>query len=177
MHGENWRQGVCCNLVLLSLALQCHTQIHCAISKIDVEKDIQALVEETANSSAENKSEFLLTDYFVSRGWKDVSLMGTIVMNILGNSLWKNLRAIVKEICLFCKWNYWLATGQFLVPGTFHAILPLSFACAICPVSSTLCPSSLVWSSSLLGVFTPLLLVSHAPLSVPFRWMNVASNC
>uniref|UniRef100_A0A8D1C119 Nostrin n=1 Tax=Sus scrofa TaxID=9823 RepID=A0A8D1C119_PIG len=42
----------------------CHTQIHCAISKIDVEKDIQALVEETANSSAENKSEFLLTDYF-----------------------------------------------------------------------------------------------------------------
>uniref|UniRef100_A0A8D1WC85 Nostrin n=1 Tax=Sus scrofa TaxID=9823 RepID=A0A8D1WC85_PIG len=42
----------------------CHTQIHCAISKIDVEKDIQALVEETANSSAENKSEFLLSDYF-----------------------------------------------------------------------------------------------------------------
>lgn len=42
----------------------CHTQIHCAISKIDIEKDIQALVEETANSSAENKSEFLLTDYF-----------------------------------------------------------------------------------------------------------------
>uniref|UniRef100_A0A8D1G287 Nostrin n=1 Tax=Sus scrofa TaxID=9823 RepID=A0A8D1G287_PIG len=64
MHGENWRQGVCSNLVLLSLALQCHTQIHCAISKIDVEKDIQALVEETANSSAENKSEFLLSDYF-----------------------------------------------------------------------------------------------------------------
>uniref|UniRef100_A0A9L0S6X2 Nostrin n=1 Tax=Equus caballus TaxID=9796 RepID=A0A9L0S6X2_HORSE len=41
-----------------------HTQIHCAISKIDVEKDIQALVEETAVSSTENKSEFLLTDYF-----------------------------------------------------------------------------------------------------------------
>ncbi|XP_008587872.1 PREDICTED: nostrin isoform X2 [Galeopterus variegatus] len=42
----------------------CHTQIHCAISKVDVEKDIQALVEETAVSSTENKSEFLLTDYF-----------------------------------------------------------------------------------------------------------------
>ncbi|KAF5910750.1 hypothetical protein HPG69_004839, partial [Diceros bicornis minor] len=41
-----------------------HTQIHCAISKIDIEKDIQALVEETAVSSTENKSEFLLTDYF-----------------------------------------------------------------------------------------------------------------
>uniref|UniRef100_A0AC11B0M6 Nitric oxide synthase trafficking n=1 Tax=Ovis aries TaxID=9940 RepID=A0AC11B0M6_SHEEP len=42
----------------------CHTQIHCAISKIDVEKDIQALMEETTVSSTENKSEFLLTDYF-----------------------------------------------------------------------------------------------------------------
>ncbi|XP_075385322.1 nostrin [Tenrec ecaudatus] len=42
----------------------CHTQIHCAISKIDVEKDIQSLVEETAVLSAEKKSEFLLTDYF-----------------------------------------------------------------------------------------------------------------
>ncbi|XP_064442720.1 nostrin isoform X3 [Mirounga angustirostris] len=46
------------------LALQCHTQIHCAISKIDVEKDTQAVMEETAVSSTENKSEFLLTDYF-----------------------------------------------------------------------------------------------------------------
>uniref|UniRef100_A0A8C9IUM2 Nostrin n=1 Tax=Piliocolobus tephrosceles TaxID=591936 RepID=A0A8C9IUM2_9PRIM len=42
----------------------CHTQIHCAISKIDIEKDIQALMEETAILSTENKSEFLLTDYF-----------------------------------------------------------------------------------------------------------------
>ncbi|XP_003990881.2 nostrin isoform X4 [Herpailurus yagouaroundi] len=42
----------------------CHTQIHCAINKIDVEKDIQALMEETAVSSTENKSDFLLTDYF-----------------------------------------------------------------------------------------------------------------
>lgn len=42
----------------------CHAQIHCAISKIDVDKDIQALIEGTAISSTENKSEFLLTDYF-----------------------------------------------------------------------------------------------------------------
>ncbi|KAM9664926.1 nostrin isoform 2-T2 [Trichechus inunguis] len=42
----------------------CHTQIHCAISKIDAEKDIQSLLEETAISSTEKKSEFLLTDYF-----------------------------------------------------------------------------------------------------------------
>ncbi|XP_053453460.1 nostrin isoform X2 [Nycticebus coucang] len=42
----------------------CHTQIHCAIGKIDIEKDIQALMEETATLSTENKSEFLLTDYF-----------------------------------------------------------------------------------------------------------------
>uniref|UniRef100_G1QXF6 Nostrin n=1 Tax=Nomascus leucogenys TaxID=61853 RepID=G1QXF6_NOMLE len=42
----------------------CHTQIHCAISKIDIEKDMQALMEETAILSTENKSEFLLTDYF-----------------------------------------------------------------------------------------------------------------
>ncbi|XP_029392858.1 nostrin isoform X2 [Mus pahari] len=42
----------------------CHTQIHCAISKVDVEKDIQALMEETAVLSIENKSELLLADYF-----------------------------------------------------------------------------------------------------------------
>ncbi|XP_062056248.1 nostrin [Lepus europaeus] len=42
----------------------CHTQIHCAISKVDIEKDIQALMEETTTSSTEPKSELLLTDYF-----------------------------------------------------------------------------------------------------------------
>ncbi|XP_036900433.1 nostrin isoform X2 [Sturnira hondurensis] len=42
----------------------CHVHIHGAIRKIDVEKDIQALMEETAVSSTENTSEFLLTDYF-----------------------------------------------------------------------------------------------------------------
>ncbi|XP_068936919.1 nostrin isoform X2 [Petaurus breviceps papuanus] len=41
-----------------------HTQLHCAISKIDVEKDISTLLEETAVSATEEKSEFLLTDYF-----------------------------------------------------------------------------------------------------------------
>lgn len=66
MHGKNWQGTVFSNLLLLPLALQCHTHIHGAISKIDVEKDIQALMEETAVSSTENKSEFLLTDYFVS---------------------------------------------------------------------------------------------------------------
>ncbi|KAK1336912.1 hypothetical protein QTO34_002950 [Cnephaeus nilssonii] len=64
MHGKNWQGTVFSNLLLLPLALQCHTHIHGAISKIDVEKDIQALMEETAVSSTENKSEFLLTDYF-----------------------------------------------------------------------------------------------------------------
>ncbi|EHB17923.1 Nostrin [Heterocephalus glaber] len=42
----------------------CHTQIHCAISKVDIEKDVQTLMEETVMLSTENKSEFLLTDYF-----------------------------------------------------------------------------------------------------------------
>nr|XP_005007722.1 LOW QUALITY PROTEIN: nostrin [Cavia porcellus] len=42
----------------------CHTQIHCAISKVDIEKDVQTLMEDTAVLSAENKSQFLLTDYF-----------------------------------------------------------------------------------------------------------------
>lgn len=56
--------------------LQSHTQIHCAISKVDVEKDIQALMEETAILSTENKSEFLLTDYFVSMEWQKSTLSG-----------------------------------------------------------------------------------------------------
>ncbi|XP_036713531.1 nostrin isoform X2 [Balaenoptera musculus] len=56
----------------------CHTQIHCAISKIDVENDIQALVEETAVLSTENKSEFLLTDYFdsLSKGLLSTNIQG-----------------------------------------------------------------------------------------------------
>lgn len=68
------REHVCSDLVLLPLALQCHTHIHGAISNIDVEKDIQALIEDTAISSTENTSEFLLTDYFVSMGWKEIPL-------------------------------------------------------------------------------------------------------
>ncbi|XP_006902180.1 PREDICTED: nostrin [Elephantulus edwardii] len=42
----------------------CHTQSHCAISKIDVEKDIQSLMEETTVAPTEKKSELLLVDYF-----------------------------------------------------------------------------------------------------------------
>lgn len=59
---------------LLFLVIQCHTQIHCAISKVDVEKDIQALMEETAVLSIENKSELLLADYFVSMERREVPL-------------------------------------------------------------------------------------------------------
>nr|XP_028686647.1 nostrin isoform X1 [Macaca mulatta] len=64
MPGKKGQKPFFDNLILLPLALQCHTQIHCAISKIDIEKDIQAVMEETAILSTENKSEFLLTDYF-----------------------------------------------------------------------------------------------------------------
>ena len=72
IHGGAGREHVCSHLVLLPPAWQCHTHIHGAISKIDVEQDIQALMEETAVSSTENIAEFLLTDYFVSMGWKEI---------------------------------------------------------------------------------------------------------
>lgn len=91
------------NLVLLSLALQCHAQIHGAISKIDIEKDIQALIEETAVSSTENESEFLLTDYFVSI-WKEVPLMGYL-SHVLRDSFFKKLRATVKKVSCFSNEN------------------------------------------------------------------------
>uniref|UniRef100_A0A8D0GYU0 Nitric oxide synthase trafficking n=1 Tax=Sphenodon punctatus TaxID=8508 RepID=A0A8D0GYU0_SPHPU len=42
----------------------CHAQIHTAVSKVDAEKDIQTLLKEMTVSSVENKSEFLLTDYY-----------------------------------------------------------------------------------------------------------------
>lgn len=42
----------------------CHTQIHCAVGNLDVERDVQALMKDTVVSPAENKSDFLLTDYF-----------------------------------------------------------------------------------------------------------------
>ncbi|XP_054827225.1 nostrin isoform X3 [Eublepharis macularius] len=41
-----------------------HTQMHSAVSKVDPEKDFQMLLGETAVSIEENKSEFLLTDYY-----------------------------------------------------------------------------------------------------------------
>ncbi|XP_054827224.1 nostrin isoform X2 [Eublepharis macularius] len=43
---------------------QYHTQMHSAVSKVDPEKDFQMLLGETAVSIEENKSEFLLTDYY-----------------------------------------------------------------------------------------------------------------
>ncbi|XP_006867098.1 PREDICTED: nostrin [Chrysochloris asiatica] len=42
----------------------CHSQIHCAINKIDFERDIHSLIEEAAILPTEKKSEFLLIDYF-----------------------------------------------------------------------------------------------------------------
>uniref|UniRef100_A0A8C7J6Y9 Nitric oxide synthase trafficking n=1 Tax=Oncorhynchus kisutch TaxID=8019 RepID=A0A8C7J6Y9_ONCKI len=41
-----------------------HKQIEQAIQKVDVEKDIQNLVEETSVTAEENKAKFLMTDYF-----------------------------------------------------------------------------------------------------------------
>ena len=100
------RKRVLCNLVLLSSALQCHTQIHCAISKIDVENDIQALVEETAVLSTENKSEFLLTDYFVSMGWKEVSFMGNLSQSYTEGFILKRIESNCKGNVLFGKQKY-----------------------------------------------------------------------
>uniref|UniRef100_A0ACB8G0X7 Uncharacterized protein n=1 Tax=Sphaerodactylus townsendi TaxID=933632 RepID=A0ACB8G0X7_9SAUR len=42
----------------------CHTQMHTAVGKVDPEKDSQLLLGEMAMSVEENKSEFLLTDYY-----------------------------------------------------------------------------------------------------------------
>lgn len=67
VHGKDWQKTILHQLCTVFLALQCHTQIHCAISKVDIEKDVQTLMEDTAVLSAENKSQFLLTDYFVSK--------------------------------------------------------------------------------------------------------------
>lgn len=78
---------------LLCSVLQCHTQIHCAISKVDVEKDIQALMEETAILSTENKSEFLLTDYFVSMERQEVTFTGH-----LGHALRSQVKTMLKEM-------------------------------------------------------------------------------
>ncbi|KAK2492929.1 hypothetical protein MC885_019754, partial [Smutsia gigantea] len=58
------RNRICISLALLSLALQCHAQIHCAVGSLDVERDVQAIMEDAALSPTGNKSDFLLTDYF-----------------------------------------------------------------------------------------------------------------
>ncbi|XP_030065336.1 nostrin isoform X2 [Microcaecilia unicolor] len=44
--------------------ITCQKQIDHAINQVEVEKDIQTFIEETSLSSAENISEFLLTDYY-----------------------------------------------------------------------------------------------------------------
>ncbi|KAJ8352302.1 hypothetical protein SKAU_G00237780 [Synaphobranchus kaupii] len=44
--------------------VHCQKQIEQAITKVDVEKDIQMLVEETSVTAEDNKAEFLLADYF-----------------------------------------------------------------------------------------------------------------
>lgn len=46
----------------------CQTQIDQAIKNIDVEKDIQAFMEETTIFTEDNKSEFLLLDYYEEDG-------------------------------------------------------------------------------------------------------------
>ncbi|XP_060113260.1 nostrin [Heteronotia binoei] len=44
--------------------IACHTQMHSAVGKVDTEKDAQMLLGEKAMSVEENKTEFLLTDYY-----------------------------------------------------------------------------------------------------------------
>ncbi|XP_077175918.1 nostrin isoform X2 [Paroedura picta] len=43
---------------------ECHAQMHGAVGKVDAEKDAQMLLGEKAMSVEENKTEFLLTDYY-----------------------------------------------------------------------------------------------------------------
>ncbi|KAM9484268.1 nostrin [Salvelinus alpinus] len=70
---EKQRIEVLCNILSkynLHMASFRHTLVHRqkqieqAIQKVDVEKDIQNLVEETSVAAEENKAKFLMTDYF-----------------------------------------------------------------------------------------------------------------
>ncbi|XP_070978737.1 nostrin isoform X1 [Oncorhynchus clarkii lewisi] len=70
---EKQRIEVLCNILSkynLHMASFRHTLVHRqkqieqAIQKVDVEKDIQNLVEETSVTAEENKAKFLMTDYF-----------------------------------------------------------------------------------------------------------------
>uniref|UniRef100_A0A4W5K3N8 Osteoclast-stimulating factor 1 n=1 Tax=Hucho hucho TaxID=62062 RepID=A0A4W5K3N8_9TELE len=70
---EKQRIEVLCNILSkynLHMASFRHTLVHRqkqieqAIQKVDVEKDIQNLVEETSITAEENKARFLMTDYF-----------------------------------------------------------------------------------------------------------------
>lgn len=100
------RSHIRTNLALLSLVLQCHTQIHCAVGNLDVERDVQALMKDTVVSPAENKSDFLLTDYFVSMEWKEVPLMGNL-SQMMRDSFWKKtIESNCKGNISFSKWKY-----------------------------------------------------------------------
>lgn len=47
--------------------LQGQKQIEQAVQRVDMDKDLQALVEENNVMTENQKAEFLMTDYFVSR--------------------------------------------------------------------------------------------------------------
>lgn len=47
------------------ISLQSQEQIEEAIRRVDVEKDIEALVENTCVTADDDKAEFLIVDYFV----------------------------------------------------------------------------------------------------------------
>ncbi|XP_066477685.1 nostrin [Tiliqua scincoides] len=70
---EKERLGLLCNMLnqynqhLSSFGqslIECHTRIRRAVSEVDTEKDTQKLLEEMAMPTAEEKSEFLLADYY-----------------------------------------------------------------------------------------------------------------
>ncbi|XP_041720948.2 nostrin [Coregonus clupeaformis] len=70
---EKQRIEILCNILNkynLHMASFRHTLVHSqkqieqAIQRVDVEKDIQSLVEETSVTAEENKAKFLMTDYF-----------------------------------------------------------------------------------------------------------------
>ncbi|KAJ6660772.1 hypothetical protein lerEdw1_017398 [Lerista edwardsae] len=72
---EKERLGLLCNMLnrysqhLSSFGeslIECHARIRHAVGEVDTEKDTQKLLEEMAVPLAEEKSEFLLADYYVS---------------------------------------------------------------------------------------------------------------
>ena len=49
-----------------------------AMQRVDLQKDIQALVEETSATAQENKADFLMADYFVRLLWLSVHYIDQI---------------------------------------------------------------------------------------------------